>query len=91
MTRFVSLSLADLECGGVNRETERLFAYHHGTNHSYRAVWTNAHFLDWHHQTDPDPRLMRLWFVKMTTRRGAEESATSRSTFTDGILPIQGM
>jgi hypothetical protein len=35
MTRFVSLALADLECGGVNRETERLFAYHHGTKHSY--------------------------------------------------------
>jgi hypothetical protein len=54
MTRFVSLALANLECGGVNRETQRLFASHHGTNHSYRAVWTNVHFLDWHHQTDPD-------------------------------------
>jgi hypothetical protein len=30
MTRFLSLALADLECGGVNRETERLFAYHQG-------------------------------------------------------------
>jgi hypothetical protein len=38
MTRFLSLALADLECGGVNRETERLFTYHHGTKHSYRAV-----------------------------------------------------
>jgi len=36
--------LADLECGGVNRETERLFTYHHGTKHSYRAVRTNAAF-----------------------------------------------
>jgi len=36
--------LANLECGGVNRETERLFAYHHGTKHSYRAVRTNTHF-----------------------------------------------
>jgi hypothetical protein len=36
MTRFLSLALADLECGGVNRETERLFTYHHGTKHSYR-------------------------------------------------------
>jgi hypothetical protein len=27
MTRFLFLALADFECGGVNRETERLFAY----------------------------------------------------------------
>jgi hypothetical protein len=54
MTRFLSLALADLESGGVNRETEGLFAYHHCTKHSYRAVWTNAHFLDRHHQPDPD-------------------------------------
>jgi hypothetical protein len=54
MTRFLSLALADLECGGVNRETERLFTYHHGTKYSYRAVRTNAHFLDWHNQPDPD-------------------------------------
>jgi len=54
MTRFLSLALADLECGGVIRETERLFTYHYGTKHSYRAVRTNAHFLDWHNQPDPD-------------------------------------
>jgi hypothetical protein len=54
MTRFLFLALADLECGGVNRETERLFTYQHGTKHSYRAVRTNAHFLDWHNQPDPD-------------------------------------
>jgi hypothetical protein len=57
MTCCLSLALADLECGGVNRETERLFAYHHGSKHSYRAVRTNAHFLDWHNQSDPDPDL----------------------------------
>ena len=54
MTRFLSLALADLECGVFNKETERLFAYHHGTKHSYRAVRTNAHFFDWHNQPDPD-------------------------------------
>ncbi len=54
MTRFLSLALADLECGGVNRETERLFTYHHGTKHSYRAVRTNAHFLDWQNRPNPD-------------------------------------
>jgi len=53
MTRFLSRSLADLEGGGVNEETERLFAYHHVTKHSYQSVRTNAHFLDWHNQPNP--------------------------------------
>src|SRR5712692_7387062 len=53
MTRFFSRSLADLEVGGVNEETERLFAYHHATKHSYDSVRTNARFLDWHNQPDP--------------------------------------
>jgi hypothetical protein len=54
MTRFLSLALADLKCGGANRKTERLFAYHHGTKHGYRAMRTNAHFLDWHNLSVPD-------------------------------------
>ncbi len=53
MTRFLSLALADLEGGGVNGETERLFAYHHATKHTYRSVRTNAHYLDWKNQPDP--------------------------------------
>ena len=53
MTRFLSRTLADLEGAGINEETERLFAYHHATKHSYSSVRTNAHFLDWHNQPDP--------------------------------------
>ena len=53
MTRFLSRALAELESGGVNKETERLFAYHHATKHSYHTVRTNAHFLDWRNQPDP--------------------------------------
>src|SRR5713101_7944391 len=53
MTRFLSRALADLEGAGINEETERLFAYHHATKHSYSSVRTNAHFLDWHNQPDP--------------------------------------
>src|SRR5712692_3955533 len=53
MTRFLSRALADLEGGGVNEETERLFAYHHVTKHSYDSVRTNARVLDWHNQPDP--------------------------------------
>jgi SagB-type dehydrogenase family enzyme len=37
----------------VNRETERLFAYHHATKHTYRSVRTNAHYLDWQNQPNP--------------------------------------
>src|SRR5713101_6437978 len=53
MTRFLSRAVADLEAGGVNEETERLFAYHHVTKHSYHSVRTQARFLDWHNQPDP--------------------------------------
>jgi SagB-type dehydrogenase family enzyme len=53
MTRFFSRILADLEGGGVNEESGRLFGYHHATKHSYDSVRTNARFLDWHNQPDP--------------------------------------
>lgn len=53
MTRFLSRAVADLEGGGLNEETERLFTYHHVTKHSYHSVRTTAHFLDWHNQPDP--------------------------------------
>jgi SagB-type dehydrogenase family enzyme len=53
MTRFLSSTLADLDGGGVNEETDRLFAYHHATKHTYQSVRTNAHILDWRNQPDP--------------------------------------
>jgi SagB-type dehydrogenase family enzyme len=53
MTRLFSHAVADLEGGGVNEETERLFAYHQATKHSYDSVRTNAHLLDWRNQPDP--------------------------------------
>jgi SagB-type dehydrogenase family enzyme len=53
MTRFLSRALAGLDGGSVNGETERLFAYHHATKHTYRSVRTNAHYLDWKNQPDP--------------------------------------
>lgn len=36
-----------------NRDTERLFAYHEATKHSYWSVRTAPHFLDWSNQPDP--------------------------------------
>src|SRR5713226_1210461 len=45
MTRFLSRAVADLEAGGVNGETERLFAYD--------SVRIHARSLDWHNQPNP--------------------------------------
>lgn len=53
MTRFLSRALADLDARSVNEETERLFAYHHATKHSYHSVRATAHFLDWRNQPNP--------------------------------------
>src|ERR1700688_1731753 len=53
MTRFLSRLWDDPECGRFNKDTERLFAYHHATKHTYHSVRTNARYLDWHNQPDP--------------------------------------
>ena len=53
MTRFLSRVWDDPKCGGFNQDTERLFAYHQATKHSYHSVRTNARYLDWHNQPDP--------------------------------------
>jgi SagB-type dehydrogenase family enzyme len=53
MTRFLSRILEDAECGSFNQETQRLFAYHQATKHTYRSVRAGAHFLDWANQPDP--------------------------------------
>ncbi len=53
MTRFLSRVWDDPECGGFNKNTERLFAYHQATKHTYHSVRANARYLDWHNQPDP--------------------------------------
>ena len=53
MTRFLSRIWDDPESGGFNNDTERLFAYHQATKHTYHSVRTNARYLDWHNQPDP--------------------------------------
>src|ERR1700688_5162118 len=53
MTRFLSRLWDDPECGRFNKDTERLFAYHQATKHTYHSVRTNARYLDWHNQPDP--------------------------------------
>ncbi len=53
MTRFLPRLWAGPGCGSLNQETERLFAYHQATKHSYYSVRQNARYLDWHNQPDP--------------------------------------
>jgi SagB-type dehydrogenase family enzyme len=53
MTRFLYQSPSDLDRGGANEETERLFTYHHATKHTFDSVRANAHFLDWRNQPTP--------------------------------------
>ena len=53
MTRFLSRLWDDPECGGLNGDTDRLFAYHQATKHTYHSVRANARSLDWRNQPDP--------------------------------------
>src|ERR1700692_1554602 len=53
MTRFLSPILDESQSEDLNGETERLFAYHQATKHTYHSVRTSAHYLDWKNQPDP--------------------------------------
>jgi SagB-type dehydrogenase family enzyme len=53
MTRFLSRTWDHPACESFNKDTERLFAYHQVTKHTYHSVRANARYLDWHNQPDP--------------------------------------
>ena len=53
MTRFLSGIFGDPQDAGFNEDTERLFAYHQATKHTYHSVRANAHYLDWNNQPNP--------------------------------------
>jgi SagB-type dehydrogenase family enzyme len=53
MTRFLARMWDDPQCGGFNGNTDRLFAYHQATKHTYHSVRANARYLDWRNQPDP--------------------------------------
>ena len=53
MTRFLSRVWNDPACGSLNHDTERLFAYHQATKHTYHSVRVGARRLDWHNQPNP--------------------------------------
>src|ERR1700691_3782715 len=76
MTRFLPGILGDSECASFNSETERLFAYHHATKHSYRSVRSNARFLDWHNQPDPFRRYEDAPLIELQREPGFPEAGT---------------
>ena len=53
MTRFLPRVWKNPECGAFNEDTDRLFAYHQATKHTYHSVRANARYLDWHNQPNP--------------------------------------
>jgi SagB-type dehydrogenase family enzyme len=53
MTRFLPRILDDSPTADFNEETERLFAYHQATKHSYYSIRSSAHYLDWNNQPNP--------------------------------------
>ena len=53
MTRYLSRLLDDSLNADLNGETERLFAYHQATKHTYHSVRSSAHSLDWRNQPNP--------------------------------------
>jgi SagB-type dehydrogenase family enzyme len=53
MTRFLSRLGDDPQSDELNEETERLFAYHQATKHSYHSVRSSAQNLDWRNQPNP--------------------------------------
>ena len=76
MTRFLSRVLDDPQCGGLNEETKRLFAYHQATKHTYQSVRTNARFLDWHNQPDPFRRYKGAPLITLPAEPGFSEAGT---------------
>jgi SagB-type dehydrogenase family enzyme len=45
--------LDDPQSCELNEETERLFAYHQATKHTYHSVRSSAQYLDWKNQPNP--------------------------------------
>lgn len=85
MTRFLSLIWNDPECGRSNQDTERLFAYHQTTKHTYHSVRANARYLDWHNQPDP----FRRYEGALTVDLPRDPGFSNAGTF-DGMAALAG-
>jgi SagB-type dehydrogenase family enzyme len=105
MTRFLSRILDDPLCGTLNEETQRLFAYHQSTKHTYHSVRMNAHYLDWSNQPGafrtydgapgialpPDPGFPNVGtFAAMAALSGGAKSFGGNSGAPEQIIPDLG-
>jgi SagB-type dehydrogenase family enzyme len=92
MTHFLSRVLDDPQCGGLNEETKRLFAYHQATKHTYESVRTNARFLDWHNQPDPFRRYEGAPLIPLPAEPGFPEAGTfaTMAALADGPSTAKG-
>jgi SagB-type dehydrogenase family enzyme len=92
MTRFLYRTLSDPEGGGVNEETDRLFAYHHATKHTYQSVRADAHFLDWHNQPDPFRTYEGATLITLPVDPGFPTAGTfaSMAALAEGARTAQG-
>jgi SagB-type dehydrogenase family enzyme len=76
MTRFLYDfdAAGEIDRGGANQETDRLFAYHHATKHTFDSVRANAHFLDWRNQPNPFRAYERAPLVSLPSEPGFPEA-----------------
>jgi SagB-type dehydrogenase family enzyme len=77
MTRFLSRMLDEAQGYGSNDETERLFAYHQATKHTYQSVRADAHYLDWSNQPNP----VRIYEGAPTTELPPDPDFPNTGTF----------
>lgn len=79
MTDFLHRTLPASECGKLNHETDRLFAYHDATKHSYRSVRTSGRALDWRNQPNPFRTYEGAAIVPLPPNPGLPDAGTFRS------------
>jgi SagB-type dehydrogenase family enzyme len=80
MTRFLSRIWEDPDCESFNNDTQRLFAYHQATKHTYYSVRTNARYLDWHNQPNPFRTYDSAPSILLPPAPGFPETATFAAT-----------
>jgi SagB-type dehydrogenase family enzyme len=92
MRRSFSRVLDDPQCGTLNEETRRLFAYHHATKHTYQSVRTNARFLDWHNQPDPFRRYEGAPLITLPAEPGFPKTGTfvTMAALAEGARTTEG-
>lgn len=91
MKRFLSRVFDDPQCGGLNEDTKRLFAYHQATKHTYESVRTNARFLDWRNQPDPFRRYEGARLIPLPADLSLPKAGTfaTMAALAEGVTTIE--